>query len=411
MDADVPGLGVRVTDKGQRTFVLLTRYPGSTNPTRRALGDYGVLTLEKAREKARHWHDLIRRGTDPRLEQQRLQIAEQQRHANSFGTVAEDFIRLALVGSNPKKPKQRTGHATAREIRKEFQKLWARPIDSITSGDIVTIIDGIAAGERNSPAYAHNVLGHVRRMFNWAISRGLYGLERSPCDRMKPSQIIGSKILRDRVLSDSELRAFWAATQVMGYPFGPLFRLLALTGQRKSEIAEAQWSEVDLGRKLLTIPAERMKGNALHVVPLTAEVMAILDALPRYQKGEFLFTTTFGRRPVSGFSKAKTRLDALMLAELKNAAVERGEALERVTLPPFVLHDIRRTMRTNLSALPIPDMVRELVIAHARPGLHKVYDQHAYLDEKRHALELWAARLRDIVQLPPANVVKIHARA
>jgi hypothetical protein len=82
-----------------------------------------------------------------------------------------------------------------------------------------------------------------------------------------------------------------------------------------------------------------------------------------------------------------------MLEELRK---ENPEA----ELPPFVLHDLRRTMRTNLSALPVPDLVRELVIAHAKPGLHKVYDQYAYLAERRHALELWAQRLRSIVEPP-----------
>ena len=80
---------------------------------------------------------------------------------------------------------------------------------------------------------------------------------------------------------------------------------------------------------------------------------------------------------------------------------------ELKTLQPFVIHDIRRTMRTGLSALPVPDVVRELVIAHTKPGMHKVYDQFSYLDEKRHALELWAARLRNIVEPSPANVVEL----
>ena len=75
----------------------------------------------------------------------------------------------------------------------------------------------------------------------------------------------------------------------------------------------------------------------------------------------------------------------------------------------FVIHDIRRTVRTQLSAIPgISDLVRELVIGHTKPGLHKVYDQHAYLDEKRHALDAWAARLRDIVEPPPANVTRLR---
>jgi integrase len=184
----------------------------------------------------------------------------------------------------------------------------------------------------------------------------------------------------------------------MGYPYGPLLRLLALTGQRKSEVADARWSEFDLEQKVWTIPADRMKADAPHVLPLTAQVIEILKTLPRFERGDHLFSTAFGANPVNGFSKAKVILDR-KLAKILGKPVE-----------PFVIHDIRRTMRTGLSALPIPDLVRELVIAHTKPGLHKVYDQFAYVDEKRQALDLWAGRLRDIITPSPANVVSIRGK-
>src|SRR5206468_3189768 len=98
MDSDAPGLGIRVTDKGAKTFVLVARFPGSSNPTRRALGEYGVLTLEQARHKAREWHDLLRRGVDPRDVEKRLREAESERRSNSFARVADDFARLVLIG-------------------------------------------------------------------------------------------------------------------------------------------------------------------------------------------------------------------------------------------------------------------------------------------------------------------------
>jgi integrase len=299
-----------------------------------------------------------------------------------------------VIGPDPDRPKQRKAVEVKRDIEKEFIARWdGRPITDITPHDVMAVID--AAVLRGSPYQAHNLLGHVRRLFNWAIARGIYGLDRSPCDRMRPKEVIGKKALRTRVLKDDELRALWRATETMAYPYGPLFRILALTGQRKSEVAEAVWSEFDLERKLWTIPPQRVKAAAPHVVPLTEDVIAILKTLPRFQRGDHLFSTTFGRQPVNGFSKAKVQLDEAMRAEL------------RAELPPFVIHDVRRTMRTGLSALPVPDLVRELVIGHTKPGLHRVYDQHAYLDEKRRALELWAGRLRDIVEPATGNVVKL----
>jgi integrase len=168
------------------------------------------------------------------------------------------------------------------------------------------------------------------------------------------------------------------------------------TGQRRSDVSKARWREFDLGKKLWTIPAERYKTDAPHIVPLADDAIAVLGSLPRFKSGDYMFTTTFGVRPFGGFSKLKARLDKLMEGKVAG---------------PWILHDIRRTVRTQLSALPVADNVRELVIGHAQPGLHQVYDQHAYVDEKRRALELWAMRLRDIVAPPPpADVVPMRKK-
>ena len=389
MDALVPGFGIRVTDKGAKTFILIARYPCSENPTRRALGEYGELTLEQARVRARDWHTLIGRGIDPREQVERQRLAEQRKRANTFAAVAEDFIEGKL-------PSERNGKSVELDIRREFIPAWGgRPVTEITPLDVRAVVK--RAKDRGAPYQAHALLATARRLFNWAIEQHAYGLETSPCDRLKPKSIIGERKARSRILSPDELRAVWKATETMGYPFGPLLRLLALTGQRKSEVAHARWTEFDLEQKLWAVPAERMKAGAPHVVPLTAQVIEILKTLPRFERGDHLFSTSFGMTPVNGFSKAKAILDR----KLKQII---GKPVE-----PFVIHDIRRTMRTGLSALPIPDLVRELVIAHSKPGLHKVYDQFAYLDEKRQALDLWAGRLRDIITPPPANVVQIHS--
>jgi integrase len=394
MDTDVSGLGVRVTDKRQRSFVLVTRYPGSRNPTRRALGEYPLLTLDAARKKARRWHELINRHIDPKEEEERLQLAELRKRANAFDVVAEEFIQRVLIGPHPEKPRQRRGRIVARELRQEFSDRWRdRPISSITRRDVIEVINEVV--DRGALYQAHNLLGHVRAFFNWAIEAGDYGLEVSPCDRLKPKRLIGKKAHRTRVLTDAELGAVWRASERMGYPFGPLFQMLALTGQRKSEVANACWCEFDFPERLWTIPPERMKGDHLHVVPLAPAAVGLLEGLPRFNEGNYLFSTKFGVKPVAGFANAKKRLDQLVTEELGAAP------------PAFVLHDIRRTVRTALSALPVSDLVRELVIAHARPGLHKVYDQFAYIEEKRRALELWATRLQDIVH-PSPKVVRLQ---
>ena len=224
----------------------------------------------------------------------------------------------------------------------------------------------------------------------WAEGQHAYGLTASPAERLRPKDLTGKKTARQRVLDDAELRALWRAAERTPYPYGPVYLMLALTGQRKSEVAEARWREFDIQKKLWTIPAERMKMDAPHIVPLSDDVIAILKILPKFKQGDHLFSTTFGAKPVNGFSKAKARLDKSMHDEMGAEPVH------------WTIHDIRRTMRTGLSALPIADLVRELVIAHAQQGLHKVYDQHSYLDEKRRALDLWAARLMSILDRRPA---------
>jgi integrase len=400
-DADVSGFLVRVTDRGVRTFMLQARFPGGKGqPTRRAIGVYPATKLEAARAKAAEWRNMIKAGIDPVAAEEEARHEALRRQANTFTAVADDFIAHCL------RQGQRKAAEVEKDLRREFMSCWGdRPITSIQSADVRAVID--AKVEEGHQAQAHNLLGTVRRLFSWALGKDAYGLEKSPCDRIKPRDAIGPRSIRARVLSDQELRAFWRATARLGDPYGPLFRLLLLTLQRRSEVAEAQRPELDRGRRVWTIPAERMKSETAHLVPLAPSAAAAFEALPVFTKGDHLFSTTHGTKAVNGFSKAKGRLDAMMLAELQAIAEEQGDDPRKVTLEPWVIHDLRRTGRTHLSALPVPDLVRELVIAHAKPGLHKVYDRHAYLDEKRHALELWEARLLDIVEPPPANVIAI----
>lgn len=393
-DVQVPGLHVRVLPSGERSFVLLTRYPGSNNPTRRALGRYGVMTLEEARDKARAWHKLIERGIDPADEERRQHVEQERKQENTFQAVAEAFFREGLRG-------QRQGRVVVRDITKVFinEAGWGpRPIHEITALDVRSVIKQY----HDKVYHAHNLLGCLRRLFNWAIDQQVYGLEASPCDRLKANKVIGKKQARTRVLGDAELRAAWIAADKLSQPWGPLFRLLMLLGQRRTETGQMRWSEIDLAKKLWIIPAERMKAGAAHVVPLSGDAVAILTSMPRLD-GDYVFSVNGGRSPVTAYSTYKDMLDAQMLKVLQQDA-------PRAKLADFVNHDIRRTMRTRLSAIPgVSSLVAELVIAHSKPDLHKIYDQYSYLDEKRFALEAWAAKLRSIVNPSPANVVELRA--
>jgi integrase len=179
--------------------------------------------------------------------------------------------------------------------------------------------------------------------------------------------------------------------------------MLLLTGQRRAEVARAHWSELDVDAKLWTIPPERFKSDSTHLVPLTADVLGLLCVLPRFKTGEYLFTIGRGI-PANNFSRAKQALDRLMIEELRKTD-------PNAKLTPFVLHDLRRTMRTRLSSLRVADTVAEMVIGHGRKGLQRVYDQHKFIDEMREALEAWNARVRAIVDPAPANVIALAGRA
>jgi integrase len=276
-----------VSEVGQKSFILIARYPGSP----RALGEYPSMSLGEARERAKDWRALIRKGIDPKTEEARLRRLELRKQATTFASVADDFIERHVKG-------QRKAVDTEREIRKELIAHWAdRPVASIARDDVISLVEAIA--RRPAPYTAHIVLGHTRSLFNWAINRGTYGLETSPCDRIKPATLIGAKQPRQRTLTDAELRALWQASETMGY-----YRLLLLTGARKSEVAGARWSEFDLARKVWTVPAERFKSNATHLVPLSDQAVFVLKSIPHFTKGDYLFTTNFGEKPVAGFSKA-----------------------------------------------------------------------------------------------------------
>jgi len=372
-DAIVPGLALRVTDRGHKSFVLVTRYPSNPkNPTRRALGEIGAITLDQARQKARGWLSLIAQGIDPKAEEARQRAAAQRQQVNTFAAVAAEFLERHAAGLKKRDEAKRI-------IEREFVKRWgARPITDIMPEEVAAAVRAIVM--RGAPYQAHNALGYARRLFNWAIGTHEFGIQTSPVTQLKPKDLIGKRESRDRILLDDELRAVWNAAGEMGYPYGPLFRLLVLTGQREREVADMRWAEVDFTQRMWTIRAERMKGGRAHEVPLTSAAVGLLESLPRWNQGDYLFTTTGGTKPVNGFSKAKVRIDKLS------------------GISGWVLHDLRRSVRTHLSALPVEDLVRELVIAHAKPGLHKVYDLHAYQDEKRHCLDLWKKRLLAIVE-------------
>jgi hypothetical protein len=227
-DTVVPGLRVRIMGSGQRSFVLLARYPGSVHPTRRALGEYGAISLRDARHKAQEWLGFIRKGIDPHDQEERQRLAEHRKRENTFAAVLEDFI-------NEKLPSERRGREVARDLKRNFISAWgAIPITDITDLHVLSIIK---RKKQTAPIQALNLLGDVKRLFSWVVNQRCYQLSSSPCRDLKASAILGTKKLRQRILSDDELLALWRAVSRERYPFGAMYQLLILTALRLNEVA------------------------------------------------------------------------------------------------------------------------------------------------------------------------------
>ena len=422
-DATQPHLGVRVTATGARSFVVVRRLPGERNPTTHVLGSYPALTLKAAREEAPRILAAIVGGRRPREIEAERQRANARKRRDTFAAAVEAFI------ADEKVKGLRTAGETEQVLRREFlgqacqrvtverngvkqrvtqyhdtrDPAWrSRPIVEITRRDVIERLDAIK--RRNGKHAARHALGAIRKFFNWCAEGERFGVETSPCAnvRDKTIGITGKDLKRRRVLSDDELRDVWHAAEELGspetrgFPYAPLVRLLVVTGQRLNDIASARWSEIDLDDAddaMLSVPPERYKTGVAHEVPLSPLAVELLRTLPRFPG--YVFTTTGGTRPVNGLSKTKRRFDA--------AIAKRRKGRHADPMPPWVLHDLRRSVRTRLVGdLGVDAFIAERVIGHTLPGLHAVYDVGTHREQKRAALDRWAVKLAAIIEPPAA---------
>ncbi len=394
-DAQIPGFGIRVTERStdecKGSFVLVTRYPGSSNPAPRRIGDYPVMSLAEAREVAREWRRDIAKGIDPKEKAAEAQREKQRLRANTFGAAFADFAEDHLKTL-------RTGAVVEAQVRKHvFPTLENRPMREIKRAEISDLIKQL---KKDAPVGANRILAYVKKFFLWAIDNDL--VDDSPAASIKRPTSEKDRG-RDRVLDDWELRVFWRASGEMG-AFGRAFRFMLATGQRRSEVGAATWSEIDKSEALWTLGKSRTKAKRLHDVPLSNVALSIIEDCPEI--GAFVFASgrsgvaREGQNPglvaLSGWGKAKERLDELML---KHAGKEIEE---------WRLHDLRRTAATHMAKLGVDRLVIGKVLNHAEGGVTKRYDRHRYDAEKRAALDRWALHLQAVVSGETAsNVVDL----
>jgi integrase len=379
-DGHLPGLYLIVQPSGAKAWAVRYRHHGATR--KYTIGAYPLYGLKEAREAGGKVLRAVAEGRDPGQERDQARAAK----ADSFEHVVEEFLERHVRRSN----RPRTAQETERLLRQHVLPRWrGRIVHEITRRDVLEVLDRVV--DDGAPIAANRVLAATRKLFNWAIARDI--ISASPCAGVKPPT---DERARDRVLSDDELLHVWRAADKIGGTFGPLVKLLALTGQRRDEVAKMRWEEVDIDKRLWTLPPTRTKNNQAHDVPLSAAALAILDSVPRNESSPFVLTNG-GASPASGYSKGKRRLDALLPADT----------------PPWRLHDLRRTCASGMARLGINLPVIEKCLNHTSgsfAGIVGVYQRHNFADEKRAAFEAWGRHVDSLVSGKPAKAVRLREK-
>jgi integrase len=370
-DAIVPGFGVRVTDKGKKSYTLTARYPGSGNPTRRTIAAVGAIDLAQAREVARLWLIQIQAGTDPHVERERRK-SETLVKPSTFADIAEQFMTQHVRRNG-----LRSGNEIQRIFNKDLLPTWRdKEFASIRRGDVARLLDGI---EARAPAHADHVLAVMSKLCNWYMAREesytspiVRGMRRT-----KPHERA-----RERTLTDDDLRLFWQVSTKFG-AYGRFLRTALLTAQRRAKVCTMQWSHID-DTGIWTIPAEPREKTNAKSLRLSRLAIDVIKSEPRHADCDFVFAGR-GNVSINGFSKAKRQLDAAMTAA------------NGVAIAPWTVHDLRRTARSLMARAGVRPDVSERVLGHAIQGVEGVYDRYSYNDEKAEALEKLAGLVERIV--------------
>jgi len=377
-DSQTRGLGIRITPSGTKTWVMMYRLDGKQR--RLTLGRYPDLSLADARAEAAKHLTTIAKGTDP---VELLEIQKRgriEKRSNRLDHVSEEFIARYA------KPKNRSWKETQRILNREVIPHWGkRLVADITRRDVITLIDDIFD---RAPFMANRTLSAIRRFFNWCVERDMLAL--NPAAGIKPPAVEKS---RDRVLSDEEVKVFWTACDALGWPFGPAFKLMLVTGQRRYEVAGMRWDDLDTESALWTLSRVQTKSDRLHEVPLSSLALEIIESLPR--TGEYVFTTN-GKTHISGFSKAKRKFD------------------EASKLTDWRLHDLRRTVASGMARIGVAPHVIEKVLNHGGgqiSGVAAIYNRHGYANEKSGALDAWSETLAQIMGAPDSNIIELRDQA
>lgn len=369
------GLYLLLQPSGLRSWAC--RYFMDGRVRKATLGRFPEMSLAEARLAAGKIFERLADNVDPREEQRQAAAEAKAARTRTFGALARRF--LADVQH------LKSAGAIAAALRPVIAEWEDRPIAGLRRRDAVQLLDGIKTNR--GPMAATTCHTWLRRMLNWCVEKD--ELEASPIARMKPPAPMR---VRERALSDDEVRRLWIACDERPYPFGRYMQLLLLTACRRMELATLLWSDVDLAEKTIIIVGAKYKTGKPHLIPLSRQAVALLEALPRL--GEFVFTGRGGA--MRGFHTRKEKIDRLLDPSFD-----------------YDLHDLRRTTRTGLARLRVPESIAERCLGHTVRGIERHYNLHNYADEKRAALQLWADHVTRIIEGEAAagNIVVLAPRA
>lgn len=361
-DEGAIGLYLRIWASGEKRWAMRYKIAGKVRIG--TFGDAMQITLAQAHRKAAEWRALIEQGRDPAGEKQAQDAAE--RRLPNVCTFAAEYIERHA------KPNKRSWREDERLLKREIlPAIGDMRIDRVQRRDIVLLLDVIR--DRGAPVLANRALAVARRMFAFAIERGV--IEASPFVGLKATR----EKPRERVLTDDEIATLWSATAPGAPRIEPstrmALRLLLLTGCRASEIADLEWPEVAIEAAELVLPAPRTKNGREHRLPLSAPALEILREAEALRAGPWVLPAMRGAGHVTIWGLI--------------------DAMRRI-VPGAVVHDIRRTVATGLQKLGIRLEVTEAVLNHAsgsRAGVIGIYQRHDWVAEKRVALDGWARHL------------------
>jgi integrase len=384
------GLRIRAGERSI-TWLLCVRLKNGKR-SRIKLGVWPAMSAADARRAARAQKVDIAHGVDPNANN-RSAALQAKTEALSKRTLRQALDRYEAE----QLAHHRRGLETRRALdgrRGVLRNLAQSDLKSISRGDIA---EAVRVHAKDAPIAANRGLAYANAFFNWCVNEELLG--QNPAERVKKP---AKEKQRDRYHSISELREIWQAAEVLDYPFGPLFQLLIALPMRRDEISAMPLVELALGAAtrpedgVWTLPADRTKrANALRVPlsPLAGSLIAkALKDPVRAISSPYVFSMT-GDTPVSGFSKAKRRLDAVI--EARRAAIAEQQSEFPLSMPHWTIHDLRTTFNTHAcEILGVDAAVADRILNHVATAttskVMRIYNKSELFQPRKAALNEWA---------------------